>query len=72
MTSDNLLIGTIMEEACWNLEDDQEKLKVLSASATIHQKIYTVVAYGIQVTRINTASQITVIVKLNTRTAHYT
>ena len=64
MTSGDLLIGTTMEEARRELEEDPEWLQAISTSATIRRKIYTVVAHGVRVTRANTASQAVAIVEI--------
>ena len=57
MASGDLLVGTTTEAARQGLEDNQQWLQALSGSAIIKRKIYTVVAHGIRLTRVNTASQ---------------
>ena len=64
MASGDLLIGTTTEEAKKGLEEDQQWLRGLSASATIRRKVYTVMAHGIRVARVNTTNQASAIVEI--------
>ena len=64
MASGDLLIGTTTEEARKGLEEDQQWLRGLSTSATICRKVYTVMAHGIQVARVNTSNQASAIAEI--------